>query len=66
MASETLPRPIAPPNPRRYHRLVCVCAGGLALMGGALALLVQPWLALLAVVGGTILALAPDRRVGAC
>jgi hypothetical protein len=37
---------------RTAHRLTCVAAGGLALLGGALGLFVNPWLLILAIAGG--------------
>lgn len=51
---------VARPDPRRAHRLLCVVAGGLALLGGTLAAAVDPWFAALAAVGGAWLMLAPD------
>lgn len=47
---------------RRAHRLTCVLAGGLAVAGGALALLVHPWFAALAAVGGLWLILTPELK----
>jgi len=37
---------------RKLHRVTCVAAGGLALLGGALGLFVSPWFLILAVAGG--------------
>lgn len=37
---------------RKLHRITCVVAGGLALLGGALGLFVSPWFLTLAIVGG--------------
>ena len=34
------------------HRLTCVAAGGLTLLGGALGLFVSPWFLTLAIAGG--------------
>ncbi len=47
---------------RRTHRLICVAAGGLALLGGTLALVVHPWFASLAAVGGIWLIFAPESN----
>ena len=47
---------------RRYHRLTCIIAGGLALVGGILAVSVDPWFAALAAVGGVWLIVAPEPR----
>jgi len=48
---------------RWVHRRTCILAGGLALVGGMLALLVHPWLAALAAVGGIWLVFAPESKV---
>jgi hypothetical protein len=45
---------------RRAHRIICVFAGGLAVLGGILGLLVNPWFAVIAAVGGSCLILAPE------
>ena len=45
---------------RWVHRRTCILAGGLAVVGGALALLVHPLLAALAAVGGIWLIFAPE------
>ena len=37
---------------RKLHRITCVAAGGLALLGGALGLFVSPWFLTLAIGGG--------------
>lgn len=44
--------PAAPARDRRAHRLTCVAAGGLTLLGGVLGLFVSPWFLILAVAGG--------------
>jgi hypothetical protein len=41
---------------------LCVVAGGLALLGGTLAVAVDAWFAALAAVGGAWLMLAPDTN----
>ena len=48
------------PSGRRVHRITCVAAGGLAVVGGTLALLVHPWFVAFAAVGGVWLILAPE------
>ena len=45
---------------RRLHRQTCVLAGGLALVGGILAIALDPWFAVLAAAAGLWLVLAPD------
>ncbi len=45
---------------RWVHRRTCILAGGLAAVGGTLALLVHPWFAAVAAVGGIWLILAPE------
>ncbi len=45
---------------RRPHQTLCVAAGGFALVGGVLAIALDPWCAVLAAVGGLWLVLAPD------
>jgi len=50
------------PCGRRYHRLNCILAGVMALVGGVLALAVHPWFAALAAVGGVWLIVAPEPR----
>lgn len=45
---------------RWVHRRTCILAGGLAAVGGTLALLVHPWFAALAAVGGVWLIFAPE------
>jgi hypothetical protein len=47
VTSPTTPRP-----GRKLHRVTCVAAGGLALLGGGLGLFVSPWFLTLAVAGG--------------
>jgi hypothetical protein len=50
------------PTRRDAHRRVCVSAGGLTVIGTALALLVHPWFAALAAGSGLWLILAPDPK----
>ena len=50
---------------RRAHRMTCVLAGGLALVGGILAIAIDPWFAAIAAAGGLWLILAPERT-GCC
>jgi protein-S-isoprenylcysteine O-methyltransferase Ste14 len=45
---------------RWVHRRTCILAGGLAAVGGTLALLVHPWFAAVAAVGGIWLIFAPE------
>jgi hypothetical protein len=47
---------------RQFHRLTCVLAGGLALAGGVLAVLLHPGYAALTLVGGLWLVMAPGPR----
>ncbi|CAN5361006.1 hypothetical protein BH11PLA2_BH11PLA2_44500 [soil metagenome] len=47
---------------RRFHRLTCVLAGGMALVGGILALAVHPGFAALAAFGGVWLIVVPEPR----
>ena len=47
---------------RRIHRITIVAAGSLAIIGGTLALLVHPWFAAVAAVGGIWLILAPETK----
>ena len=64
MTTTTLPAPLPAQQSdvRRAHRITCVAAGGLALVGGVLAILLDPWFAGLAVVGGLWLILAPEAE----
>lgn len=59
----------SPPRDRRTaHRLTCVAAGGLTLLGGVFGLFVSPWFLILAIGGGVWLIAAglwggsPERR----
>jgi hypothetical protein len=45
---------------RWAHRRTCILAGGLAAVGGTLALLVHPWFAAVAAAGGIWLIFAPE------
>ena len=45
---------------RWRHRVICVLAGGLTLIGGGLAFLVNPWFAAVALIGGIGLILMPE------
>jgi hypothetical protein len=45
---------------RWSHRKTCILAGGLAALGGTLAILVHPWFAVAAAVGGIWLMFSPD------
>lgn len=47
---------------RRIHRTTCILAGGLAIGGGVLALLVHPGFAAVSAVGGLWLILAPESK----
>lgn len=49
-------------NARRAHRKTITFAGGLAILGGTLALVVHPWFAAVAAVGGLWLILAPESK----
>ncbi|MCU0704037.1 MAG: hypothetical protein MUF18_08685 [Fimbriiglobus sp.] len=40
------------PTGRTAHRLTCIAAGGLSLLGGVLGLVVNPWFLTLGAVGG--------------
>ena len=51
-------------NSRRAHRIVCVAAGGLALVGGLLAILIDPLFSTVAIAGGVWLLLAPEVKEG--
>jgi hypothetical protein len=60
MAIDVLTRPtVRTPSDRRVHRITCIGAGGLAVLGGTLALLVHPWFAVLAAVAGIWLIFSP-------
>jgi hypothetical protein len=48
------------PSRRWAHRRTCILAGGLVVLGGILALLVHPWFAAAAIVGGIWLLFEPD------
>lgn len=50
------------PNRREAHRRVCVLAGGLSIVGAALAFAVHPWFAAVAAAGGIWLIAASDPR----
>jgi hypothetical protein len=61
----TLTNPIRSANfsaCRRNHRTTCILAGGLAICGGILALLVHPGFAVVAAIGGLWLILAPESK----
>lgn len=45
---------------RWIHRRTCIMAGGLAAVGGALALFVNPWFSVAAALGGLWLISASD------
>ena len=47
---------------RWVHRMTCVLAGGLALVGGILAIAIDPWFVALAAVGGVWLIVAPEPQ----
>ena len=47
---------------RWRHRVTCVLAGGLAVTGGTLAFLVNPWFATVAMIGGVGLIMAPESK----
>lgn len=47
---------------RRAHRVTCIGAGGLSIVGAILAIAVHPALAVLAAIGGLWLLLLPDAR----
>jgi len=42
--------------------MTCVLAGGLALVGGILAITIDPWFVALAAVGGVWLIVAPESQ----